>query len=443
MNIQKLTEMDDFFRCVDLMKKDGRGDITPIDVFRVDTIGSIYEELDRGYVIGAEDRGELTGFCRLTATLEPNVHWVHELFGSDVDKLILAAKGEGSKKGATEFVWLQNDEWLRELNEYFGISQNTDPDRETLIHLNLRNMEIKKEEKSLNELKPKIWSEDPLITNVTSYEELDQCVKIQNDVGWGDVSAPARVLKPEMLSEHFSVICGILWVLKREDKVVAFARVSASFKKGVFYGHEGALLPLFQSIGVGKSVVGLVGDYVKAIMKDPKALNIGDALKAFIKDQGALEILERAIKKSGSIYNVKIIGTIDPLNAKMLGLATTKLISLFGGYSRGVHIAKNLYGVWDTEAHGSAYTDRVIWAANLQKKKLELGAYPVIHTEDELEGLDYNKFYFEFPDIDMDMSDTESKNKATRMLAKAINEYGYTLTHVSAKGTTRYLLEKS
>ena len=73
MITRKLEELDDFNKYVDLMKKDGRSDITPINVFRVNTMGSIYEKLDRGYVIGIEDGDELLGFCRVTATLEPNL----------------------------------------------------------------------------------------------------------------------------------------------------------------------------------------------------------------------------------------------------------------------------------------------------------------------------------------------------------------------------------
>ena len=411
------------------MKKDGRGDITPSDVFRVDTIGSVFEDLDRGYVIGVEggkDRNELLGFSRVTATLEPKIHWIHELFGGGIENLFSAVKEEGLKKGANKFVWLQNDEWLRELNDYFEIERDVSSDVETLIHLNLENMKIEKEEISVHDLKRRTYYEDPLVTNVTSYEELEQCVNIQNEVGWGDVSAPIRVLKPEMLSEHFSVLCGIIGILKENGKVVGFARGSATFKRGVFYGHEGAVLPIFQSMGVGKSVANLGGDIIKILQKDP----------------GALEVLGKVIKKVGSIYRIKIYGTIDPLNSKMLGLATSPIVSKIGAFSRGVYIAENLYGAWNTEAHGSADTDRVIWVGNLKNRKLELGDYPVIHTEDELDKLEAERFYIELPEIDMDMCDSESKKKVTSLLAKAINDLGYTLTHISTRDIPRYLMEK-
>ena len=426
MNTRNLTEMDDFYKCVELMKKDGRGEITPSDVFRVDTIGAVYEYLDRGYVIGIEDGDGLVGLSRISATLEPDIHWIHELFGDGVDILFEAVKKEGQKRGASKFVWLQNDEWLKELNDIYGIEPCTDPDVEILVNLNLDNNEIKKEEISIKDLKLREYCKDPVVTNITNFEELEKCVKIQNDVGWGDISAPARILKPEMLSEHFSVPLGIILVIKEDDEVVAFARLSTTFTKGVYYGHELALMPLFQGAGIGKFVMSLIGEISRTLMKDPDSL----------------DVIGKIMKKVDSISDIKLTGTVDPLNAKMLGLATGKVVSSIGAFSRGVYIAENLYGKWDTQAHGSADTDRLFWIGNIQRRKLKLGDYPTVSTEAELESIDEDRFYIELPNIDMDMSDVNAKNKVTRMLVKAINERGYTLTHVNSRGTPRYLLER-
>ncbi|MDY6930801.1 MAG: hypothetical protein SVJ22_02650 [Halobacteriota archaeon] len=425
MGVKKLTQIDNFDRCVELMKKDGRGEITPIDVFRVDTIGEVYKELDRGYVIGSEINDELVGFSRVTATLEENIHWIHELFGECSKELFDAIKEEAQKRGGDEFVWLLKDEWLRELNELFEIEDNSNEETETLVHLKLDNMEIEKEEISLNDLAKRVYSEDPLVTNVTTFEELEACVKVQKDVGWGDVSAPIRVLKPEMLSEHFSVLTGLLLALKENGEVVAYVRGSATFQKGVFYGHEGAITSTLQSTGVGKFAVNLAGDIINSLLKNPLAL----------------EVPGRILKKVGSPFRIKIYGTIDPLNAKMLGLATSPLVTSIGAFSRGVFLARNLYGVWDTDAHGSAETDRIIWAGNLHKRRFKLDDYPVVRTEEELEGISEDSFYIELPEIDMDMADSESKKMVTRMLAKAINELGFNLTHVNSRGVPRYLME--
>lgn len=429
MTTRKLTEMSDFERCVELMKKDGRGEPTPSDVFRVDAIGSIYEELDKGYVIGIEDGDELVGFSRVTATFEPNIHWIHEFFGEGASELFSAIKEEGQRKGATKFVWLLKDGWLRELSELFDIEENIDPDIETLVHLDLTDSSVEKEEISFKDLKLRVYSEDPLVTNAISYDQLEDCVRIQKAVGWGDISAPVRILKPEMLSEHFSVIMGVLFILKEDNgKTEAFVRLSACFKRGYFYGHEGAMTPALQSSGVGKFALNLVGDFVKTLTKNPKAL----------------EVVGRMIKNAGSLSRVRIGATIDPLNAKMLGLATGSTVESIGAYMRGVHIAENLYGVWDTDAHGKANTDRIIVIAGLldKKKRPEPTQQKIITTEEELEEIDSESFFIELPDINMEMSDIESKNRITRMLAKSINEKGYTLTHVNSRGTPRYLLVK-
>lgn len=70
--------------CIELLHAvNWHSEIVPVHVFRADTVGLVTDRVDLGYVLLARAGGghaaTIVGFARVTATLDPQVHWLHEL----------------------------------------------------------------------------------------------------------------------------------------------------------------------------------------------------------------------------------------------------------------------------------------------------------------------------------------------------------------------------
>ncbi|MCP4700876.1 MAG: GNAT family N-acetyltransferase [Gammaproteobacteria bacterium] len=77
--------IDEIDQCIKLQKEIGwETNLVPAHIFRADSIGLIEENIDLGYVLLAlsykqEDKENVIGFARVSATMNPQKHWLHEL----------------------------------------------------------------------------------------------------------------------------------------------------------------------------------------------------------------------------------------------------------------------------------------------------------------------------------------------------------------------------
>jgi predicted GNAT superfamily acetyltransferase len=81
-----LTEIQ---QCVELQRSvNWHSEIVPAHVFRADSIGLVEPSIDLGYVLVAKlvqdcGRESVIGFARVTSSMEPTRHWLHEIVVSN------------------------------------------------------------------------------------------------------------------------------------------------------------------------------------------------------------------------------------------------------------------------------------------------------------------------------------------------------------------------
>jgi predicted GNAT superfamily acetyltransferase len=143
-------------------------------------------------------------------------------------------------------------------------------------------------------------------------KECEQCVRIQEEVGWGSEGVSSHILRADSIGLVTDIVdLGYVLVAEQASsgEIVGFARVTYTSDPTKHWLHEVAVLPLFQGHGVGYKIM--------------------------------MEVRSRS-RAGGASH---LFFTYDPIDVRNGNLYLTKC----GG--RGVRVFRNLYGL---KAEGSS-----------------------------------------------------------------------------------------
>lgn len=401
-SVELAIEACDYARSLDLKEPPTQ------DSYVVDALGKDIPDMTMGIFLLYYDGDEIKGILHSNIGVDRSTIYVSEFYARDgKDELYQDFLDRCGKHGIKRVIWHVDDPWTVCMEEIHPLSSDTSLD---FAVLDLESGEVKKETLELPEVCT-VYHDKPRMTDVICMEDLQQCLEVQLGVNWGEFSIPPRQILPDAFLHLIGHRIGYMVVSRDEEgKIVGFVRISATFTPGCFYGHEGVVLPEYQSKGYGT----LMSSILSAIV----------------------------LREGGK----KAYGTIDPTNLKSLALSLRQV----GMY--GVRLEENLFGAWATEENVGGDTDRIILVFDAANEKPRTGSKeaPSIKIDEirdspeKIEGLDddiYLSWGMDFETLDKRGRDV--KQKATRALKPLMNDKGYILTNILFdEDDVRYFLTK-
>lgn len=251
------------------------------------------------------------------------------------------------------------------------------------------------------------FSDDLTVAN----SQISECVKLQDEVGWGDDKVAAHILRVDtinLIDKALDLGYVLIALSLSTEKVIGFIRVTYTSDKNKHWGHE------------------------LVVSKSTQSKNIGFVL------------MEAAKEKSRELNAKYMYGTYDPME----GLNGNLYLSKCGACA--IKVYENFYGAIKSEAHGNRKTHRFLVCFDLENdtpKVLEKEVFEKIPVvEDITTNLQYVKI--EIPlDVKILPPNVALKlqNDIYAVLTRYVNQLKYSVSFYRDKENNKnfLILEKT